>query len=245
MESTGQVSESGSSLVKHALNPEKTFMQVHYLKGYFLLRFLASKVGLEYFLHFFRLFIKKYHGQLILSQDFLQMLLETFPDMERQGLTLEAIYADWLDRPGVPKVAKWIGLSPSVGKGRKRKKAGLNVNFKEVMPEQLVLLLEILLEEAELSVTSLRTIKRTYDLPKQDAEVRHRWCELVIKHKYAQAYGDVEHFLIHDQAMGVYLYGELMIQEDSRQQALARRCLSLVQNEMDQSARRVVEEMVL
>lgn len=32
MEKTGQVSESGSSTVKHALNPEKTFMQVHYLK---------------------------------------------------------------------------------------------------------------------------------------------------------------------------------------------------------------------
>uniref|UniRef100_A0A8C7VYQ9 Aminopeptidase O n=1 Tax=Oncorhynchus mykiss TaxID=8022 RepID=A0A8C7VYQ9_ONCMY len=269
MESTGQVSESGSSLVKHALNPEKTFMFCICLvfdvpscsDGYGLCVFLASKVGLEYFLHFFRLFIKKYHGQLILSQVGATVLL--------QSLTLEAIYADWLDRPGVPKVscmvgtycmqlywperayyidvevAKWIGLSPSVGKGRKRKKAGLNVNFKEVMPEQLVLLLEILLEEEELSVTSLHTIKRTYDLPKQDAEVRHRWCELVVKHKYAQAYGDVEHFLIHDQAMGVYLYGELMIQEDSRQQALARRCFSLVQNEMDQSARRVVEEMVL
>lgn len=47
------------------------------------------------------------------------------------------------------------------------------------------------------------------------------------------------------QAMGVYLYGELMVKEDAEQQALARRCLSLVQEEMDQSARRVVEEMVL
>lgn len=32
MEETGQVSESGSSMVKHALNPDKAFMQVHYLK---------------------------------------------------------------------------------------------------------------------------------------------------------------------------------------------------------------------
>ncbi|KAI1900069.1 hypothetical protein AGOR_G00046240 [Albula goreensis] len=32
-ESTGEVSESGASIVKHALNPEKPFMQVHYLKG--------------------------------------------------------------------------------------------------------------------------------------------------------------------------------------------------------------------
>ncbi|KAJ0067625.1 hypothetical protein NL108_008954, partial [Boleophthalmus pectinirostris] len=32
LDSTGAVSESGSSTVKHALNPDKTFMQVHYLK---------------------------------------------------------------------------------------------------------------------------------------------------------------------------------------------------------------------
>ncbi|CAG5923982.1 unnamed protein product, partial [Menidia menidia] len=65
---TGQVSDSGSSTVKHALNPEKTFMQVHYLKGYFLLRFLASQVGEEQLIEFFRLFVRKYHGQLVLSQ---------------------------------------------------------------------------------------------------------------------------------------------------------------------------------
>jgi len=45
--------------------------------------------------------------------------------------------------------------------------------------------------------------------------------------------------------MGVYLYGELMVQEDARQQALARRCLSFTKDDMDQSARSVVEEMIL
>lgn len=30
-------------------------------------------------------------------------------------------------------------------------------------------------------------------------QVQHRWCELVVKHVYTQAYGDVEHFLIHNQ----------------------------------------------
>ncbi|XP_044051847.1 aminopeptidase O isoform X4 [Siniperca chuatsi] len=267
MENTGQVSESGSSTVKHALNPDKAFMQVHYLKGYFLLRFLASQVGEQQFIDFFRLFVKKYHGQLILSQDFLRMLLITFPDMERKGLTLSAIYADWLDQPGIPKwlyersavwsqarlveevkaeVVKWILLSQShQGKGRKRKRIETKVNYKEVTSEQLVMLLELLLEKEELSVATMRALQRTYNLQNQDAEVRHRWCELVVKHAYTQAYGDVERFLVHDQAMGVYLYGELMVQEDPEQQALACRCLSLVQEEMDQSARRVVEEMVL
>ncbi|KAL3062784.1 hypothetical protein OYC64_002563 [Pagothenia borchgrevinki] len=267
MGNTGQVSESGSSTVKHALNPDKTFMQVHYLKGYFLLRFLASQVGEQQFINFFRLFVKKYHGQLILSQDFLQMLLITFPDLEREGLTLSAIHADWLDRPGIPKwlyersavwsqarlveevkaeVVKWILLSQShQGKGRKRKRIEPKVNYKELTSEQLVVLLELLLEEEELSVPTMLALQRTYSLQDQDAEVQHRWCELVVKHAYTQAYGDVEHFLVNYQAMGVYLYGELMVQEDPQQQALARRCLSLVQEEMDQSARRVVEEMVL
>ncbi|KAM7391447.1 hypothetical protein PAMP_022136 [Pampus punctatissimus] len=114
-----------------------------------------------------------------------------------------------------------------------------------VTSDQLVMLLELLLEEADLSVATMCTLQQTYNLQNQDAEVRHRWCELVVKHGYTKAYGDVEHFLVHDQAMGVYLYGELMVQEDPKQQALARRCLSLVNEEMDQLARRVVEEMVL
>uniref|UniRef100_A0A8C9XBG3 Aminopeptidase O (putative) n=1 Tax=Sander lucioperca TaxID=283035 RepID=A0A8C9XBG3_SANLU len=196
MENTGQASESGSSTVKHALNPDKTFMQVHYLKGYFLLRFLASQVGEQQFIDFFRLFVKKYHGQLILSQ---------------VRLTINLI----------------IVLSS------------------QVMSDQLVMLLELLLEEEELSTATVRALQRTYNLQNQDAEVQHRWCELVVKHAYTRAYRDVEHFLVHDQAMGVYLYGELMVQEDPEQQALARRCLSLVTEQMDQSARRVVEEMVL
>ncbi|KAM8866180.1 aminopeptidase O isoform 3-T3 [Synchiropus picturatus] len=267
MERTGQVSDSGSSTVKHALNPDKSFMQVHYLKGYFLLRFLASQVGEQQFINFFRLFVQRYHGQLILSQDFLHMLLITFPDIERRGLTLSAIYADWLDRPGIPEwlyersavwsqtrlveevkaeVVKWILPSHRhQGKGRKRKQSEPKVKHKEVTSDQLVLLLEFLLEEARLSAAKMRALAQTYALPKQDAEVRHRWCELVVKHGFSEAYGDLEHFLVHDQAMGVYLYGELMVHEDSEQQELARRCLSRVSAEMDRSARKVVEEMVL
>ncbi|TRY86512.1 hypothetical protein DNTS_010135, partial [Danionella cerebrum] len=82
-ESTGEVSESGASMVKHALNPEKPFMQVHYLKGYFLLKFLADQVGEENFLRFIKVFVGKFHGLLILSQDFLQMFLDTFPAVSR------------------------------------------------------------------------------------------------------------------------------------------------------------------
>ncbi|MGE9120737.1 leukotriene A4 hydrolase C-terminal domain-containing protein, partial [Escherichia coli] len=48
----------------------------------------------------------------------------------------------------------------------------------------MVLLLEWLLEQKTLSPQTLHCLQQTYHLPEQDAEVRHRWCELVIKHKY-------------------------------------------------------------
>ncbi|TSL10196.1 Aminopeptidase O [Bagarius yarrelli] len=194
-DTTGEVSESGASIVKHALNPEKSFMQVHYLKW------------------------------------------------------LEEACSTWSHTPPAAQVSeevvKWTHLSGSTRKGTKRKRAGPKVNFKELNPWQLVLLLEFLLEETELSVFCLSLLQTTYKLRSQDAEVKHRWCELVIKHKHTAAYKDVEHFLIHDQAMGVYLFGELMLQEDGRQQALARRCLSAIKDDMDQSARKIVEEMIL
>ncbi|NWU89172.1 AMPO Aminopeptidase, partial [Upupa epops] len=67
-ESTGEVSESGASVVKHGLRAEKIFMQVHYLKGYFLLRSLARIIGEASYLASLRKFIHKFHGQLVLSQ---------------------------------------------------------------------------------------------------------------------------------------------------------------------------------
>nr|XP_014343637.1 PREDICTED: aminopeptidase O [Latimeria chalumnae] len=276
----GDVSASGASIVKHALNPGKTFMQVHYLKGYFLLWFLANKIGEEKYLKFFRQFVQAFHGQLILSQDFLHMLLESFPELNSQGLSIDVTYQEWLDTAGIPKplmekstswvenrlvyevkdeVTKWIRFNQKNKIGankRKRRHQGEDV-FKEVgsihlknhrlqlLPDQLVLLLELLLEEKTLRPVTLQRLQRHYCLWKRDAEVRHRWCEMVIKHKYTAAYAEIEKFLQQDQAMGVYLYGELMVNEDARQQRLAQKCFTALQEEMDPASLKVVGEMIL
>uniref|UniRef100_A0AAV2MRF4 Peptidase M1 leukotriene A4 hydrolase/aminopeptidase C-terminal domain-containing protein n=1 Tax=Knipowitschia caucasica TaxID=637954 RepID=A0AAV2MRF4_KNICA len=126
------------------------------------------------------------------------------------------------------EVVKWILPRQShQGKGRKRKRMEPKVNHQELSSDQMVMLLELLLEEATMSHATMQRVHKAYALHRHDAEVRHRWCELVVKQRFSQAYADVEYFLIHDQAMGVYLYGELMVHEDARQQALARRCLTL------------------
>ncbi|XP_006898938.1 PREDICTED: aminopeptidase O-like [Elephantulus edwardii] len=261
-EKTGLVTDSGASLVKHGLNPEKTFMQVHYLKGYFLLQFLAKRFGDATYFSFLRKFVQKFHGQLILSQDFLQMLLENIPEEKRLELSVENILQDWLESSGIPKplqrelqagtecrlarqvdaeVAKWIRLNQ---KRRKRTRKAKEELFEKLLPDQLVLLLERLLEEKTLHPRTLQILQQTYHLPKQDAEVRHRWCELIIKHRFIAAYGQVESFLLGDQAMGIYLYGELMVGEDPRQQQLARKCFELTKEWMDRASAQVVAEML-
>ncbi|XP_069889801.1 aminopeptidase O isoform X3 [Dipodomys merriami] len=261
-EKTGHVSDSGASVVKHGLNPEKTFMQVHYLKGYFLLRFLARTLGDETYFSFLRKFVHMFHGQLILSQTFLEMLLENVPEEKRQELSIENIFQDWLESPGIPKplqterqagaecglarqvgaeVTKWIRVNR---RPQKRKRGEPEEVFEKLLPDQLILLLEHLLQQKTLNLRTLQSLQRTYNLHKQDAEVRHRWCELVIKHKYSKAYKHVERFLQEDQAMGVYLYGELMVNENARQQQLAHKCFALTKEQMDRSSAEVVAEML-
>ncbi|KAI1239902.1 Aminopeptidase O, partial [Lamprotornis superbus] len=141
-ESTGELSESGASVVKYGLKAEKIFMQVHYLKGYFLLRSLARTIGEVSYLASLRKFVVKFHGQLVLSQDFLSMLLEDIPKQKKSGLTVESIFQNWLDTSGIPKplleegetwkecqlvqqvsgeVTKWIQANRRIRKSSKKK----------------------------------------------------------------------------------------------------------------------------
>ncbi|KAM6034612.1 aminopeptidase O isoform 2-T3 [Chlamydotis macqueenii] len=154
-ERTGELSESGASVVKHGLKAEKIFMQVHYLKGYFLLRFLARTLGEDSYLASLQKFVHKFHGQLVLSQDFLCMLLEDIPEPKESGLTVESIFQNWLDTSGIPQplleegetwkecqlvrqvsaeVKKWIQTNQRMRKSGKKKRKRDEVVFqKEVL----------------------------------------------------------------------------------------------------------------
>ncbi|NXP34856.1 AMPO Aminopeptidase, partial [Leiothrix lutea] len=203
-ESTGESSESGASVVKNGLKAEKIFMQVHYLKGYFLLRSLARTIGEVSFLASLRKFVIKFHGQLVLSQDFLSMLLEDIPKQKGSGLTVESIFRNWLDISGIPKplleegetwkecqlvqqvngeVTKWIQTNRRIKKSSKKKIKQDEVVFQQLLPDQLVLLLESLLEEKTLCPRILQYLERTYQLREQDAEVSHLKTNLLKVHR--------------------------------------------------------------
>lgn len=258
--------ESDIMYVKDGMNPNKQFTQVHYLKGYFLLRHLAQTVGVRKFNTVFRSYIERFHGQLVLSKEFLQHVFHTLPELGEQGLSVETIYSEWLDVPGIPtgiqdvknrpenklfhqvhaEVSKWKKFdSGNRGKQSRRSRGRANDPTAEKLePDQLVLMLEELLLMPKLKPATLKKLKGTYTLQQQNADVRHRWCELVVKHKYVSAYQDVRDFLIHDQAMGVYLYGELVLSGCRKQRALAEQCFSEVSAHMEGGTRTTVNTML-
>ncbi|XP_071508180.1 aminopeptidase O-like [Diadema antillarum] len=267
--STSSQEGSEVSYVKNGLNPDKWFLQVHYLKGYFLLCHLAKYLSFDKMLRFISLYVHRYHGQLVLSRDIFQLLFETYPELTCHGITMENIYSNWLDKPGMPtslkaemfsesnaliaqvkqEFDKWAAINRSHLKSKSRKKKRKLAHSGEVpssnlTADQLILLLEYLLDVVAVAPRTLAELKGTYHLMRQNAEVRHRWCELVVKHKHKESYDDVATFLREDQAMGVYLYGELMASEDSQQQDLARQCFQAVAMEMDRGCYRTVHEML-
>ncbi|XP_045636923.1 aminopeptidase O isoform X5 [Ursus americanus] len=177
-EKTGHVSDSGSSVIKHGLNPEKVFMQVHYLKGYFLLRFLAQRLGDDTYFAFLRKFVHTFHGQLILSQDFLQMLLENIPEEKRLELSVENIFRDWLESSGIPQPLQ------------RERQAGAECGLARQVSAEV---------EKWIRVNRRPRKRKRREAEEVFEKVRHRWCELIVKHKYTKAYKDVERFLQEDQ----------------------------------------------
>ncbi|XP_069127498.1 aminopeptidase O-like isoform X2 [Argopecten irradians] len=95
--------ESNIVYVKNGMNPDKRFMQVHYLKGYFLLRYLERKTGRNHFLCMMREYVKQFNGRLVSSQEVLSFFLGNCPKLQEAGITETVISSEWLDCPGIPK----------------------------------------------------------------------------------------------------------------------------------------------
>ena len=272
-----KVLETSKNFVKNGLNEEKSFLQVHYLKGYFLLRYLSKLVDLKAFISLLRKYVFKYHGQLVRSKDFLELFFKEFPSVKSETMNTNILSSEWLRNAGLnATLVESFSINnnalnevvkkhynhwkicyheqikvKSLFKKSKRKKCLQSPNClfscltPFLFPDQIVLLLENFLENDENNITRslLSEIYTYYKISNQNADVRHRWCELVIKYKYP-CLKEVEKFLLEDQAMGVYLYGELIISKSTNHKQLAFRCFESVKSGMDEDTKNVVAKML-
>ncbi len=209
-----------------------------------------------------------YHGKLVHSTDFLRLYFDTFKGSVSSEL--REVCNVWLNNSGIPKhlsdvfdkeeksdcamfrvvkaeVSKWIELNKIfLKRKRKRTKTKTPMDFRtDLVPEQIVLLLEYLLEEPVLHSNTAKTLLQVFDLSNfPNADVAHRWCEVVVKSQYADALEDVRYFLQEHQAMGIYLYGELVMSTSTKFQRLANEMFDMLRTEMDDDLARNVAEML-
>ena len=151
------------SYVKNGMNPELSCTQVHYLKGYFLLKHFCDIVSKEEFFKLLRKYIHElYHGRLVHSTEFLTLFFnECFQSSDEADVRkLKLIADEWLDSKSLPKeiilkyndikpkddtlmdelekASKWWKQQDRNFKKRKRKKDGninLNANILAKVPE--------------------------------------------------------------------------------------------------------------
>ncbi|GAB6019176.1 Leukotriene A-4 hydrolase [Chamberlinius hualienensis] len=224
--------EVSTKSAKNGLVPEKTFMQVHYVKGYFLLNYLSQLVGENEFLKILKSYTEVFSGKLVSSQELLIFFLNRVNNLSSYNVSVNSVCERWLDCPGIPPDLrdfypskenclfnevlaqfKWWRHVNSV-KGRKKFK-NISITTTKLCCEQKVLLLDMLLKENHLSKTTLGQLRSFYKLDESNAE-----------------------------GMGVYLYGELMISEKCNLQKLANDCWEKVNSVALYSAANVVNEIL-
>ena len=201
-----------------------------------------------------------YHGRLVHSTDFLRLYFKTFPGTKE---TLENIVGKWLNAPGMNhELVENFGagqirensLFREVGEQFQKWKdfnlpripslTTLSVSSSDLIPQQLVLLLEHLLELDSLRKRTLKALDDTFRLTHSaSADALHRWCELIVKHGYTPGFDCIKWFLREHQAMGIYLYGELALSPKAVLRRLGKEVLKSIIDEMDVDSSSSAREM--
>lgn len=80
------------------------------------------------------------------------------------------------------------------------------------LPVQVILFLQMVneREDLRLSLPVMKELDCAAGFSLRCADIRHGWCEIVVKNRYTHWYGTVERLLVEDQSMGLFIFGELL-----------------------------------
>ena len=83
------------------------------------------------------------------------------------------------------------------------------------------------------ALAGLKVFKETFCPEKCNADIQHRWCELIVLHNITEEFQFLEEFLAEHQAMGIYLYGEMKLSKNKALKRLAKKIMLDLSPEMD------------
>lgn len=219
---------SESRALSAGVDPDNTYNETPYEKGFCFVSYLAHLVGDQgQFDDFLKAYVDEFKFQSILADDFLDFFLDYFPELKKQRVdSIPGFEFDrWLDAPGWPPYLP--DLSPGDSLMRPAEELAqlwaaeeLDLRAIDAVPTsawktyQLVYFLDKILQKSPLPPGNVKKLGETY--PKisnsQNAELRLRWGQIVLKNDHQEDFWKVREFL-HSQGKQKYtlpLYHAMM-----------------------------------
>ncbi|XP_053943947.1 aminopeptidase B [Cuculus canorus] len=206
-------------VIEPGVNPDDTYNETPYEKGYCFVSYLAHLVGDQSkFDAFLQAYVNRFKFQSITADDALAFFLEHFPELKEKGVdSIPGFEFDrWLNTPG------WPPYLPDLSPGEQLMKpadelAALweanSLNMEAIKAVditawrvyQLIYFLDRVLEKSPLPEGNVERLSKMY--PKiskaQNAELRLRWCQIILKNNLEAEYSKVKEFL-HSQGKQKY-----------------------------------------
>ena len=241
-------------IIEAGVNPDDTYTETPYEKGYAFVCYLRSKVGSdEAFDGWLRAYCEHFKHQSIIAEDMFTHFFAHFPELQSIADAPGKEFQRWLTEPGPPLV--WPDLSASAELSEPAEKLAAawasgqrpTVDVSTWPSYQLCHFADTLMR-APLSIdtmTALDAAMPQLSSEQANAELRLRWCQLVVNNNYEAAFPRVLSFLHYTQKQKytVPIYRLLMKGSDAAR-ALAARALEETGSIMHPNVRRQVEKVL-
>uniref|UniRef100_A0A7M4EF89 Arginyl aminopeptidase n=1 Tax=Crocodylus porosus TaxID=8502 RepID=A0A7M4EF89_CROPO len=205
--------------IEPGVDPDDTYNETPYEKGYCFVSYLANLVGDQSkFDTFLQAYVNQFKFQSIMADDALNFFLEYFPELKKKGVdSIPGFEFDrWLNTPGWPPYLPDLSpgdvlMKPAEDLAELWAASSLDmeavkaVDISAWKTYQLVHFLDKVLQKSPLPDGNVDQLSKRY--PKisqaQNAELRLRWCQIILKNNHEAEYGKVRDFL-HSQGKQKY-----------------------------------------
>ncbi|MXQ88072.1 hypothetical protein E5288_WYG016990 [Bos mutus] len=248
--------------IEPGVDPDDTYNETPYEKGFCFVSYLAHLVGDQgQFDDFLKAYVDEFKFQSILADDFLDFFLDSFPELKKQrvdSIPAGLEFDRWLDTPGWPPYLP--DLSPGDSLMRPAEELAQLWAAEELDPRainamptsawktyQLVYFLDKILQKSPLPPGNVKKLGETY--PKisnaQNAELRLRWGQIVLKNDHQEDFWKVKEFL-HSQGKQKYtlpLYHAMMAGSKAAQ-TLAKETFAATAPQLHSNVAHYVQQIV-
>ncbi|XP_043932604.1 aminopeptidase B [Protopterus annectens] len=205
--------------IEPGVDPDDTYNETPYEKGFCFVSYLAYLVGdQQRFDDFLKAYVQRFKFQSIMADDALEFYLDYFPELKKKGVDKipGKEFDTWLNKSG------WPPYLPDLSPGDSLMKPADNlavlwaadplqmnkiqaVDINPWRTYQLVYFLDKILGKSPLPSGNVEKLGKLYPKISQskNAELRLRWCQIVIKNLHAPEFHLVSDFL-HSQGKQKY-----------------------------------------